>query len=148
MNTIPALRTAAIVTADILMTSNVTPASVGLVSPIGANQTQKLRWWLPFNVGATGGIRALIAVPTGGTIFLATIVLFNNVAPSITTSLQTSSAAFTNAVANAGTSWLEIQATIVNGVTAGTVDLQVAQNTSDVLTLTVKRGGFLEVTKI
>jgi len=148
MNTIPALRTAAIITADIPIASNVTPASVGLVSPIGAGQTQKLRYWIPFNVGATGGIRAQIAVPAGGTIFLATIVLYNNVAPSITTSLQTASAAFTNAVANAGLSWLEIEATIVNGNTAGNVDLQIAQNTSDVLTLTVKRGGFVEVTKM
>lgn len=148
MNTIPALRTAAQITAAIAITSNVVPASVGLVSPIGANQVQKLRYWIPFTVGATGGIRAQVVVPAGGTLFQATIKLFNNVAPSLTTSMQTASAAFTNAVANAGDSWLEIEAYIVNGATAGNVDLQIAQNTSDVLTLTVKRGGFVEVTKM
>lgn len=148
MNTIPALRAAAIITADQTFTSNVTLASVGLVSPIGANQTQKLRYWIPFTVGATGGIRAQVAVPAGGTIFQATFKLFNNVAPSLTTSMQTASAAFTNAVANAGDSWIEIEVVVINGTTAGNVDLQMAQNTSDVLTLTVKRGGFVEVVKM
>lgn len=148
MNTRPAIRTAAIIAADIPIASSVAPQSVGLVSPIGAGQTQKLRYWIPFNVGATGGIRAIVAVPAAGTLFLATVTLFNNVAPSITTSVQTASAAFTNAVANAGLSWLLIEATVVNGATAGNVDLQIAQNTSDVLTLTVKQGGFVDVTKI
>lgn len=148
MNTIPALRAAAVIAADIAITSSVALQSVGLVSPIGANQTQNLRYFIPVNVGATGGIRAQIAVPAGGTIFMAVFKLFNNVAPSLTTSVQTASAAFTNALANAGISWLEIEVTVVNGATAGNVDLQMAQNTSDVLTLTIKRGGFLEVTKM
>lgn len=148
MNTIPALRTAAQITAAIAITSSAALQSVGLVSPIGANQVQLLKYWIPFTVGATGGIRAQLVVPAGGTVFQATFKLFNNVAPSLTTSMQSASAAFTNAVANAGDSWLEIEAYILNGNTAGNVDLQMAQNTSDVLTLTIKRGGFLEVTKI
>lgn len=148
MNTIPALRTAAIVTAPIAITSNVVLASIGLVSPIGANQTQRLRYLIPFTVGATGGIRANVAVPAGGTIYQAEFKLFNNVAPSLTTSMQNAAADFTNAVANAGDSWLEIELLVVNGATAGTVDLKMAQNTSDVLTLTIKRGAFLEVIKM
>lgn len=148
MNTIPALRAAAIVAANIVVTSSAALASVGLVSPIGANQTQKLRYWVPFSVGATGGVRAQVVVPAGGTIFIATIKLYNNVAPSLTTSVQTASAAFTNALANAGNHWLEIEVTVVNGATAGNVDLQMAQNTSDVLSLTILRGGMVEVVKI
>lgn len=148
MNTIPALRAAAVITTAIAIASNVVPASVGLVSPIGANQTQWLRYWIPFTVGATGGIRANVNVPAGGTIYQATFKLFNNVAPSITTSMQAAAADFTNAVANAGDSWLEIALLVVNGATAGNVDLKMAQNTSDVLTLTIKRGGFVEVTKM
>jgi hypothetical protein len=148
MNTIPALRTAAIIAADVTFTSNVIPASVGLVSPIGTGQTQKLRYWIPVTVGATGGLRAQVVVPAGGTIFEATIKLYNTVAPSLTTAIQNASAAFTNALANAGSHWLEIEVVVVNGNTAGNVDLQMAQNTSDVLTLTVLRGGFVEVVKI
>lgn len=120
--------------------ASATLVSIGLSSNIAANQTQKLRWWVPFTVGATGGVRLQIVVPAGGVIFNATIKLFNTVAPSITTAAQAASAAFTNALANAGTHWVEVEATIVNGTTAGTVDLQMGQNTTDALTLTVLRG--------
>lgn len=141
------IRTAFIKTADSPFTSNVVLATIGLTSPIAAGQTQKVRFWVPFTVGATGGIRAQLAVPAGGAIFNTTIKLFNTVAASLTLAAQAASAAFTNALANAGTHWLEVEATIVNGATAGNVDLQMAQNTTDVLTLTVLRGGELEVTK-
>lgn len=118
---------------------------MGLTSPIAAGQTQKIRAWIPVTVGATGGVRAQIVVPAGGALFNATIKLFNTVAPSITTAAQAASAAFTNALANAGTHWLEIEAYIVNGANAGDIDIQLAQNTSDALSLTVLRGGTMEV---
>lgn len=131
---------------DIAIASSIALQTTGLTSPIAANQRQKLKWWVPFTVGATGGIRAQIVVPAGGSAFLATIKLINTVAPSQTVAAQLASAAFTNAAANAGTHWLEIEADIRNGATAGNVDLQVAQNTSDVLTLTIEAGGSLEAT--
>lgn len=131
-------------TADTAFTANIVPATVGLSTSIAANQTKKCRWWVPVTVGAAGGVRAIIAVPAGGTLFNATIKLFNTVAPSLTTAAQAASAAFTNALADAGTHWLEIEATIVNGATAGNIDLQMAQNTSDATPLTVLRGGSLQ----
>lgn len=131
----------------IVVTSSAALITTGLTSPIAAGQTQKLRWWVPFSVGATGGVRAQIAVPAGGAVFNATIILYNTVVPSITTAAQAASAAFTNALANAGTHWLLIEATIVNGANAGNVDLQMAQNTSDALSLTILRGGTCEVIK-
>lgn len=121
--------------------------TTGLTSPIAANQRQKFRWWVPVTVGATGGLRAQIVVPAAGVIFEATFKLYNTVAPSLTTAEQQASAAFTNALANAGDHWLEIEAYIVNGVNAGNIDLQMGQNTTDALTLTVKRGGWLDVVK-
>lgn len=134
------------VAANVAFTSNVTLATVGLKSAIAAGQSQKIRAWVPLTVGATGGLRLQLVVPAGGTIFNATIKLFNTVAPSLTTAAQAASAAFTNAAANAGTHWVEVEATIVNGATAGFVDLQFAQNTSDVLTMTVLRGGTMDCT--
>lgn len=141
-----------ITTADQLFTSNVTLASILLGNtaaptgiPIAAGKTVKIRYWVKFTVGATGGVRFQVLVPAGGTIFGLTVRLNNTVAPSQTIAVQQSSAAFTNALANAGTHWLEIELTVVNGTTAGTVDLQMAQNTSDALTLTVLRGGTAEV---
>lgn len=133
------------IAANIVVTNSAALVTTGLTSAIAANQTQKLRWWVPFTVGATGGVRAQIVVPAGGVLFNATIMLVNTVAPSITTAAQAASAAFTNAAANAGTHWLEIEATIVNGATAGNVDLQMAQNTADALSLTILRGGSCDV---
>lgn len=136
-----------VVGADIEIASSIALQTTGLTSPIAAGQTQSLRFWLPFSVGATGGIRAQVAVPAGGTIFLSSFMLVNTVAPAIVTpQVQVASAAITNALANAGNHWLEINATVVNGATAGNVDLQVAQNTSDVLTLTILQGGYLVAT--
>ena len=141
------IRTYYNILANILVTSSAALITTTLTSPIAAGETQKLRWWVPFSVGATGGVRAQIVVPAAGTIFNATITLYNTVAPTITTAAQAASAAFTNALANAGTHWLLIEATIVNGVNTGNVDFQMAQNTSDALTLTILRGGSLEVIK-
>lgn len=141
------IRTFFQILANLVVTSSAALVSTGLTSPIAAGQTQKLRFWVPFTVGATGGVRAQVVVPAGGVVFNATILLYNTVAPSITSAAQAASAAFTNALANAGTHWLLIECTVVNGSTAGNVDLQMAQNTSDALSLTVLRGGTCEVIK-
>ena len=141
------IRNAFVVAADIAVTNSAALVTTGLTSPIAANQSQHIRAWIPITVGATGGVRLQVAVPAGGTVFEATIKLFNTVAPSITTAEQQASAAFTNALANAGDHWLEVEATIVNGATAGNVDIQMAQNTADALTLTISRGGYMDVLK-
>jgi uncharacterized protein (DUF697 family) len=131
--------------AALAVTASVVPVTTGLTSPIAANQTQHLRFWVPISVGAAGGVRAILVVPAGGVLFNVTIKLFNTVAPSLTTAIQAASAAFTSALANAGSHWLEIEACIVNGTTAGNVDLQMAQNTSDATPMTVLRGASADV---
>lgn len=141
------IRNSTLKTADTAVAASVALVSIGLASPIAANQTQKLRWWIPFSVGAAGGVRAQIVVPAGGVVFISTITLNNVVAPATVIATQTASAAFTNAVANAGTHFIEIEATIVNGATAGNVDLQMAQNTSDATPMTALRGGSCDVIK-
>lgn len=134
--------------ADQVITSSAALVSAGLNSAIAAGQTQHIRYFIPITVGATGGVRCQVVVPAGGTAFIAGIKLVNTVAPAIVTASQAASAAFTNALANAGTHWLEIDVTVVNGTTAGDVDLQIAQNTSDALSLTVLRGAIADVTKL
>lgn len=141
------IRTFFQVGADIVVTNSAALVTTGLTSPVAANQSQKIRAWIPITVGATGGVRAQIVVPAGGAVFEATIKLFNTVAPSLTTAEQQASAAFTNALANAGDHWLEIEAMIVNGATAGNIDIQMAQNTADALSLTISRGGSMDVVK-
>lgn len=130
--------------ANTVFASDTALATVGLSTAIAAGQTLKLRFWVPLSVGASGGVRAQLVVPSGGTAFIATIKLFNTVSPGLTTATQAASAAFTNALANAGTHWLEVEATVVNGATAGNVDLQFAQNTSDAAALTILRGASLQ----
>lgn len=136
-----------VIGADIAVTNSAALVTTGLTSPIAANQSQHVRCWVPITVGATGGVRAQLVVPAGGVVFEATFTLHNTVAPAIVDGEQQASAAFTNALANAGDHWLEIEATIVNGATAGNVDLQMAQNTADALTLTISRGGWMSVVK-
>jgi hypothetical protein len=142
------LRTFFQTVANLAVTSSTALVTTGLTSPIGAGQTQKLRWWLPVTVGAAGGVRLQIVVPAAGTIFVATIKLYDTIAPGLTTAIQTASAAFTNALAQAGSHWLEVEAVIVNGATAGNVDLQMAQNTSNGTAMTLLRGASLDVVKM
>jgi hypothetical protein len=132
--------------AAVPLTSDAALGTIGLSTPIAANQTMKLKIWIPITVGATGGFQFQIVVPAAPTAIVSTTKFVNTVAPAIVASVQVTSVAVTNALANAGNHFVEVDAVVVNGVNAGTVDIQVAQATSDVLTLTVLRGATLEAT--
>jgi hypothetical protein len=130
-------------TADQVIANN-TPVTVGLLSPIAANQTQKFRAWIPITVGATGGVRVIVIIPAGASI-INSVRVNNTVADAVTLDMQAASAAIGNALANAGTHWVEIEGLVINGATAGSIDVQVAQNTTDALTLTVEAGANMQV---
>lgn len=130
------------ITSNVVVTNSTTLVTVNLASAVAASETQHLRYWIPFSVGAAGGVRAQIVVPAGGSLFLATFRIQDTVTPAVIPALQTSSAAFTNALAVAGNHWLEIEATIINGTTAGNIDLRMAQNTANAASLTVLAGGW------
>lgn len=130
--------------ANTVITSSAALITVGLSVAIAAGQRLKFTAWVPITVGATGGVRAQVVIPAGGTSFINSILLVNTVAPSVVSAAQTASAAFTNALANAGTHWLQIEGECTNGATAGTLDIQLAQNTSDALSLTVLAGASLD----
>lgn len=134
--------------ADVPLTSDQVLGTIGLTCPIGANETQKLKIWIPITVGATGGFQFQIVVPAAPTLVRSTTKIVNTVAPAIVTSIQAASVAVGNALANAGSHWVEVEAEVINGANAGNVDIQVAQNTTDVLTLTVLKGASLEVTTV
>lgn len=141
------IRTAFVTTADLPVNASTVLVSTGLTSPIAAGQTQVIRAVLPITVGASGGVKVQVAVPAGGAAFVASILLANTVAPSVTVAQQLASAAFSDALANAGNHYILIEATIVNGATAGNVDIQIAQN-SAANTTTLKRGASLDVIKL
>lgn len=141
----PGIRTVIAVSANQAFTNNATLASVGLIAPIAANTRKKIRAWVPVTVGATGGIRTQLLAPAGFVIYLCTFQLYNTAAPGVVRQIASVPTVFTNALANAGTHWIEIEAIVISGVTAGDIDLQFAQNTVDANTLTVLRGGTMEV---
>lgn len=119
-----------VVAAGVTVSASTTLVTTGLTSPIASGQTQHIRAWIPFTVGATGGCRFQVVVPANGTSYEASFKLFDTITPGLTTAIQNASAAFTNALAQAGSHWIEIEATIVNGLTAGNIDIQVACNTA------------------
>jgi hypothetical protein len=124
---------------DVLVTSTLT-------ANIAAAQIAIVRVFLQFSVGATGGVRWQLVVPAAPTRVQGAIMLVNTVAATtVVPAVQTSSAAFTNALANAGTHYAYAEYDVVNGTTAGTIDLQFAQNTADALTLTLLQGSRMEV---
>lgn len=141
------IRNVFIKTASQTFTADTTLASIGLTSPIAAGQTQCFRAWIPVTLAATGGVKVLVNVPAGGALYNVSVKLFNTVAPSLTTAMYQTSTTFANAAANAGDHWLEVEGEIVNGATAGNIDIQMAQN-SAANTLVVLRGAKMEVTKL
>jgi hypothetical protein len=141
------LRTCYKVAANVVVTASAALVTTGLTSPIAASGKQKFRCWIPITVGATGGVRLQVVVPAGGTLFEVTIKLFDTITPGLTTAIQAASAAFTNALAQAGSHWMEVEGYIENGVTAGNIDIQMACNTA-ANALTVLKGGFMEVVTV
>lgn len=134
------------VLANVLFTSNTVLATVGLKSPIAAGQRQKFRAWIPVTVGGTGGLQLQVVIPAAATLITTSILLVNTVAPSVTSAIQTSSTPFTNALANAGSHWLEVEGEVTNGANAGSIDIQLAQNSSNATALTVLAGGSMDIT--
>ncbi len=141
------LRTTYKVGANIAVAASVALVSSGLTSPIAAGGKQYFRAWIPITTGATGGVRLQVVVPAAGVLFIATIKLFDTITPGITTAIQQASAAFTNALAQAGNHWLEVEGYIENGVNAGNIDIQMACN-SAANQLTILKGGFMNVVTV
>lgn len=132
-------------TADSVFNLNAVQAAIGLDSPVAANERQLIRYFVPITVGASGGVRWQIVVPAGGTLFIAIMQLNNGNNSAQNTYVQLTSAVITNALASAGNHWFWMDATVQNGVNAGTISLQMAQSTADANSLTVRDGGKAEV---
>jgi hypothetical protein len=139
------IRTSFKVLADVVFSANTTLATVGLTSPIAANQTQKIEAWVPVTTGATGGIKFQLVVPSGVSVFLLTSRIYDTVAQSDLSSVATSSAAIADPLANVGDHFFKVEAIVTNGATAGNIDLQCAQDSAANVT-TILKGGTMGVT--
>lgn len=135
------------VLADVVFTANTTLATVGLKSPIAANETQKIRAWVPFTVGATGGIKCELVTPGGASSPAVTVIFYNTVAPSVDITLDGINNPINDALADEGGHWALIEAIVTNGATPGNLDLQFAQNSAANAT-TILAGSTMEVVKM
>ena len=139
------IRTIYTIPAAVPLTSDQVLGTIGLTAAIAANQTMKIKAWIPITVGATGGFQFQIVIPAAPTLIVSSSRFNNTALTTNIVAVQVTSVAVGNALANAGNHFVEIEAVVVNGANAGTIDLQVAQNTTDILTLTVLRGATMEV---
>lgn len=148
MGNLIGIRTENITAAAVTTISNVTLATItGLTQAVAANTTWWMRFIIPFSVGATGGIRLQVVVPAAPTLFVHSYKLFQFGTPGtlLDANVQVASAAITNAAAGAGTNYFESTLYFKNGVNAGNVSLQFAQNTSVAATLTILQGSIMEI---
>jgi hypothetical protein len=133
-------------------TSNTTLATLatGWAIPIAASQKMHVRWWLPFTEAAgTAGVKLQLLTPAAPGSFLLSFFIYNLVATHVAidnAGLQTATAAFTGTGANAGNYLAVVEAEIVNGTTAGTLDLQAAQSVSDAGATTFLVGCYADIT--
>lgn len=121
-----------------------------LIVPVGAGQIVSIDLFLPFTLGASGGYKFQILVPAGGVSFQNNYVVTDGVTASpgaIIAATQTSSAAFANALAVAGTHQLSAHIDIVNGVNAGNITLQFACNSAAGAIIALA-GGKMDVVKL
>ena len=121
------LRSFFAVPANIAIASNVTLATIGLTSPIAKAQNQAFNAYIFFTLGAAGGFKTEVIVPAGGSVYNVSITIFDNITPAVDGVVQTSAASFGKALANAGNYIANVTGYVLNGTTAGTIDIQVAQ---------------------
>jgi hypothetical protein len=143
------IRTVIFVPAGVTTISNVVLGAVtGLTQAVKAASTWWFRFWIPFSVGATGGVKFQVVVPAAPTLFTLNWKLYQGgTGPGtlLDTANQSASAAFANAAAGAGSNLMEATLYLINGVNPGSVTLQFAQNSSVAAALTIIQGGIMEV---
>lgn len=128
--------------------SSIVPVPIPAFSfNIGVSKKAHVKYWIPFTLGATGGFRFLITAPAAPVAVLGSLVVSSETtANTFFLSVQVALAAFANASAVASDYLLQGEFTIENGVNAGAVDLNFAQENSTANPITALRGAYAEVT--
>jgi hypothetical protein len=143
------IRTVIFVPAGVTTISNIVLAGVtGLTQAVKANTTWWFRFWIPFSVGATGGVKFEVIVPAAPTLYTLAWRLFQGgTGPGtlLDTAIEAAPASFANAAAGAGSNLMEATLYLINGANPGAVTLEFAQNSSVAAALTILQGGIMEV---
>jgi hypothetical protein len=131
-----------------LDTSTVLVAVTNFSIALAAGKSCKVRGWVPFALaGTASGAKFQLVPPTTPTFYLLSWKLFSGASTGTLAAFadQTTSAAFSNALASAANHLLEFDA-FVTANTAGSVILQFAQLVSDAGAITILKGGTIDVT--
>lgn len=126
----------------------VVPAIIGSAgagnSPFSYNLPvgKRIYWELSglFTLGATGGFRFVADNAGNESNYNAQFAVVDEVTPARFADNQTVQAAFANASAVAGLYSINASGSVTNGTPGGVFSLQFAQNTADVLPITLKAG--------
>lgn len=149
MATQTGIRQIIVVAADQAITASTTLATItGFSVALAAGKSCKVRGWIPFTLaGTASGAKFQLVPPTTPTLFLMSWQLYNGASTGTLAAFadQTTSAAFSNALANAANHLLTFEA-YVTANTAGNLLLQFAQLVSDAGAITVLKGGTLDIT--
>ena len=106
-------------------------ASTNLQFLLAANRTAHARFLVPFTLGATGGYKFQIINAATSSAFLFTAMVTDATTPAFNNAVvQTSTAAFANALAVAGNHFLQAELDITQGATGGVISLQFACNSA------------------
>lgn len=153
----PFIPTIEILLANDPVASSIVPITIGATNqptaPFSVNLRagDRIAWEIIalFYLGATGGFRFLANAPAAPAVFNAqfNIVDLTTGAPAGTPFNfgQTAEAAVANASAVAGNYQLRARGSVINGATAGAFAFQFAQNTSDVLPITILAGAIFRI---
>lgn len=128
--------------ADQVFASDALATIPSFTVPVLSGQTITGRLLLLATVGATGGLRAQLTSP--GSANYAVKYQLSTGATAVANSSILAQAAFTNALASAGTWFLDVAFAITFNA-AGNFLVQAGQNTTDALTLNVERGSFMDI---
>lgn len=129
----------------VILGANTAGNSFSAVLAAGAKALLHLH--LRFSVGATGGLRVQIVLPAAPTLASVDILLADCVTPAMTPATQANNNVYTNALAVAGTHYLDLYCRVQNGVNAGTISAQAACNTA-ANTFTALNGTYMELTMV
>jgi hypothetical protein len=132
--------------ANLAFVSNTVLATLGLAVPMGAGSKHHIKWWIPFSeAAAVAGAKFSLINPAAITSIVFSFIITNMVTKAIDNEgLQTAAAAFAATGASIGNYLAVFEATIINGINAGSADLQVAQQVSDPGALTFLAGSWVE----
>ncbi len=146
---IPGIRTINRLATDQLVTSSVTPVDVaGFSFVIPPSKSIKWKVRAVFTLGATGGFRFLAhntAAPAEYNFECTVRDLTTPATITGTTGGALVEAAFANASAVASNYQLEAEGFVTANAAGGTFSFQFAQNTSDVLPITMQAGATMEL---